>query len=184
MFELKSVGTKILETDRLILRRFEKDDANNMFNNYASNPNVTKFLTWQPHKTVKDSENIINIWINEYSNLDFYQWCIELKEIKQIIGSISVVNIWKEMDKCEIGYCLSEEYWHKGITSEALKKIIEFLFNVADAKTIVAKHDVNNINSGLVMKKCGMEFQCIIKKATKNSNGDHVDCAYYEIKNN
>lgn len=177
-----SLGTVTLETERLVLRRFNEKDSYNMYTNYASNPNVTKYLSWNIHKSVEESKALINAWEKEYNNNDFYQWAIVLKNSDEVIGGISIVNIWKEIEKVEVGYCIGENYWYQGITKEALDKVIEFMFNQVKVKNIIARFDVNNESSGKVMKKCGMKYEGIIKNACKNNRGEFVDCAYYSLE--
>ena len=67
-------GTVILETERLLLRRFQAQDAQAMFDNWASNPNVTKYLTWQPHESVQATQTLVCDWVESYTSPDFYQW--------------------------------------------------------------------------------------------------------------
>lgn len=176
-------GTKVLETERLILRKFKIEDAQDMFNNWASNPNVTKYLTWGPHENVEITKLIINDWIKGYEQENYYQWAIELKEIEQPIGSISVVSINESVNAVEIGYCIGEQYWRRGYTSEAFMKIIPFLFDEVGAKRICAKHDTDNSNSGRVMVKCGLQYEGTLRKAGKNSTNAVCDLAVYSILN-
>ena len=72
-------GTKRLETKRLILRRFTEDDAPAMYKNWASDGEVTKFLTWQPYKSLEDAEKTLAVWVRDYERKDCYQWAIVLK---------------------------------------------------------------------------------------------------------
>ena len=71
-------GTKRIETERLILRRFVIDDAFAMYNNWASDPDVTEFLTWPPHGSVDVTKNLLNTWLSSYDKENFYQWAIVL----------------------------------------------------------------------------------------------------------
>lgn len=177
---MNHIGTKTLETERLILRKFKDEDASDLFNNWASDSNVTKYLTWPTHENLDTSKYVIGLWLNEYSNSDHYNWCIELKEDGQAIGSISVVSIDENVEAVEIGYCIGKEYWDKGIVTEAFSSIIKFLFEEVDVKRIVAKHDTNNPASGAVMKKCGLKFEGVNRKAGKNNTGI-CDMAVYSI---
>lgn len=176
-------GTITLETDRIILRRFELSDAENMFNNWANSEKVTKYLTWQPYESVSDVCGYIEYIISEYNNINHYDWIIELKENHQTIGSIGVVNLRDDIEEIEIGYCLSDKYWHKGIMTEAFKRLIDFFFNEVEVNRIMARHDVKNHNSGGVMKKCGLKYEGTHKQAGKNNMGICDTSVYSILKN-
>ena len=106
MIKLIHKGTKKLDTNRLILRRFKIEDANDMYNNWASNPNVSKYVTWSPHKDVNDTKKLLEEWIKNYDEIDTYKWVVEIKDTKEIMGSIDVVSKkFLEFGVCEIGYC-------------------------------------------------------------------------------
>ncbi len=158
------IGTQTLETERLILRKFEISDAENMFKNWSSDSEVTKFLTWETHKSIDDSKEIISFWIHEYEKPDFYQWAIVLKETNEVIGSITVVKIMEQVNLVETGYAISRKFWGKGITTEAFKKVIEFLFEKVGVNKIQAKHDYRNPASGKVMKKCGLIYEGTLRQ--------------------
>ena len=85
-------GTVELETERLVLRKFKLEDAKEMFNNWASDEEVTKYLTWEAHKNIKITKSVLSEWVESYSNLDFYQWGIVIKDTNELIGSIGVVG--------------------------------------------------------------------------------------------
>lgn len=68
-------GTQIINTDRLLLRKYEADDAPDMFKNWANDSEVTKFLSWKPHNNVEDTKEIIEQWVNKYEN-SIYNWAI------------------------------------------------------------------------------------------------------------
>ena len=91
-------GTKTIVTERLILRKFNIDDAQNMFQNFEGDPKVTEFLTWKCATSVDDAKQVPNYWLEEYENPNFYQWAIELKELGEPIGTISVVEQNEKID--------------------------------------------------------------------------------------
>ena len=157
-------GTQIINTDRLLLRRFEFDDAYDMFKNWANDSVVTKFLTWKPHNNVDVTKEILEQWINEYEYNNIYDWAIELKEIGEVIGGISLVKLDENYYSCEIGYCMSKRYWGKGIMSESLIAVIDYLFSEVGFNRIAAKHDTNNIASGKVMVKSGMKYEGTLRQ--------------------
>ena len=86
-------GTILLETNRLILRKFVIEDAEAMYHNWASEDEVAKFLTWPTHSDVEVTRAVLSSWIADYHKADYYNWAIELKEIGEVIGNISFVHI-------------------------------------------------------------------------------------------
>lgn len=165
-------GTQRIETDRLILRRFTVEDAQAMYDNWASDPEVTKFLTWPPHGSAELTRMLLADWAKCYEQDDYYQWAIVPKDNDNApIGSIAVVSHSDDIAGAEIGYCIARAWWRKGIVSEALSGVIDYLFDEVGMNRIEAKHDVNNPNSGRVMKKCGMRFEGTRRQAGRNNQG-------------
>ena len=173
-------GTKTIETDRLLLRRAVREDADAMFRNWASQPEVTKFLTWPTYSSVENAYPILDLWIKEYENPSFYQWMIVLKEIGEPIGSISVVRQKDSIAEAEIGYCIGSDWWHQGIMTEALRAVIVYLFEEVGMNRVAARHDTNNPHSGGVMKKCGMIYEGTMRAADRNNQGI-CDIAQYSL---
>ena len=173
-------GTQLIETPRLILRMAQMTDAEPMFRNWASDPEVTKFLTWPTYQSIDSAYTILDIWIKEYEKPDFYQWMIVLKEMEEPIGSISVVHLRDDIAAAEIGYCIGQNWWHRGIMPEALNAVIKFLFTEVGMNRIEAKHDTNNPHSGGVMEKCGMRYEGTSRAADLNNQGI-CDIAQYAI---
>lgn len=174
-------GTQIINTDRLLLRRFAFDDAYDMFKNWANDCMVTKFLTWRPHNNIDVTKEILEQWVKEYENNDIYDWAIELKENGEVIGGISIVKLDENHYSCEIGYCMSRRYWGKGIMSESLKAVIDYLFSEVGFNRIVARHDTNNIASGKVMVKSGMKYEGTLRQVKLRDNKEFYDLAIYAI---
>ena len=176
-------GTQTIETSRLILRRAVREDAAPMFRNWASDPEVTKYLTWPTHDSVTVSEMVIGSWLREYEKDSYYQWMIELKELHEPIGSISVVRQNDTVEEAEIGYCIGSPWWHQGIMTEALSAVIEYLFTEVGMNRVAARHDPNNPHSGMVMRKCGMKYEGTNRACDRNNQGI-CDAAHYSILRN
>lgn len=178
---MKHCGTKKLETDRLVLRRYTHEDAAAMFQNWASDSEVTKFLTWPPHSNQNVSQNVTDDWVKQYSNDHYYHWAIVLKENgDEPIGDIAVVHMNEEISMVHIGYCIGRTWWHQGITSEALKAVMDFMFDVVHVNRIESRHDPRNPNSGKVMQKCGMKYEGTLRSSDWNNQGI-CDACYYAL---
>ncbi len=174
-------GTQEIETKRLVLRRFLVDDAEAMFNNWASDEEVTKYLTWPTHKDIDNTKKTIAYWVEQYKKDNFYNWCIALKETGEIIGSIGSTVVQEEMECIPLGYCMSKRYWNNGIMTEALDAVIKFFFGEVKANRIEACHHLENIASGKVMQKCGLGYEGIKRHGAKDNSGNYCDVAVYSI---
>lgn len=175
-------GTITLETRRLLLRRALPEDAQPMFDNWASDPEVTKYLTWPPHSSPEVTAQVLGSWIAEYEKQDFYQWMIVLKELGQPIGSISVVEQNESAQWAEIGYCMGKPWWGQGIMTEALTVVMDYLFDQVGMNRLQAQHDPNNPASGTVMKKCGMKHEGTLRQYGRNNQGICDICIYSQLK--
>lgn len=168
---MNKTGTERMETERLILRRLRITDAEDMYYNWASDPEVTRFLTWPVHSNVDVTRSLLSDWVSRYEDGGYFNWVIEDKSSGKAIGNISVVGMKESVESAEIGYCMSREYWGRGIMPEALKAVINFLFGTVELKRIAARHDVNNPRSGRVMEKAGMKYEGTLRGDGRNNQG-------------
>ena len=174
-------GTQTLETKRLVLRRFEPADAEAMFDNWASDSEVTRFLTWPAHESVDTSRAIIAQWVEAYADDRWYQWAIVPKDGRdEPIGSISIVRMNEATEAMAIGYCIGRTWWHRGITSETLSAVIAYLFSEVGANRIEAVHDPRNPHSGGVMRRCGMTYEGTLRSHGSSNQGLCDEC-YFSI---
>lgn len=181
---MKHTGTVTLETNRLILRRFKDGDGPAMYNNWASDDDVTKYLTWPAHENVEGTIALVKNWASHYTEDDYYQWAITLKSNgDQPIGSIAVVRKDDSIKMVHIGYCIGKKWWNQGVMSEALQALITYFFDVVGVNRIEARHDAQNPASGKVMLKCGMQYEGTMRQADWNNQG-LCDAAMYAILRN
>ena len=174
-------GTKTLETDRLMLRRFTIEDADAMYCNWASDPEVTKYLMWPTHESAEGSRSILEDWVPRYDDEEYYQWAVVLKENgDQPIGTIAAVHKNDDIEMVHIGYCIGKKWWRQGITSEALRALVKFFFEEVRVNRIESRHDPRNPNSGKVMVKCGLMYEGTHRDADWNNQG-RCDSAMYAI---
>ena len=178
---MKLLGTISLETDRLILRKFKLDDAEGMFNNWCSDLECNKFVSYDIHQNVLETKEVIKKLIDEY-DAECYNWIIEVKSSGEVIGNISAFNIRKKHLSCEVGYSLGSKFWNKGYATEALKKVIDFLLNNCDFYLIEAYHRVGIPASGKVMEKSGMKKEALLRTRELNKVTNQLeDLVCYSI---
>ena len=178
-----NVGTQTLETERLILRKFELSDAELVYKNWTSDPLVTKHLSCDTHKSIDDTIKYVNFKIDLY-NEDFCFDCIVvLKETNEPIGEISSVKTSRKHSLIDLGYCYGSKYWNKGYATEALHIVIKYLKEVAKVEKITACHLSINPASGKVMEKAGMVYDATLKeyRIDKNTN-KRVDLVCYSTR--
>ena len=175
---MNPIGTKTINTKRLILRPFQVEDAREMFENWASDPEVTQYLTWLPHESVETTKESLKRWVEGYQNPLQFKWAIVFNN--EVVGSIDVVHLEEKLDAVEIGYALSRKCWGKGIMTEALIAVSRYLLEEAGCNRVCARHDVNNPASGKVMQKVGMTYEGTLRQIGKNNQGI-CDMAYYSI---
>ena len=178
---MKHCGTQTLETKRLILRRFTVRDADAMYTNWASDPEVTRYLTWPAHAGVETSRAVLADWTAAYAQESCYQWAIVLKDrADEPIGSIGAVDVSDDIAAVQIGYCLGRRWWHQGIMSEALGAVMDFFFDAVECNRVACRHDPRNPHSGMVMQKCGMKYEGTQRSADRNNQGI-CDTSWYAL---
>ena len=148
---------RIIETQRLLLRPFRTDDAKMMYQNWTYDERVARYCRWYPHQSISDTQALLEMYLEQAKKGFPYRWAITYKGDDIPIGVIDVVGVSEDGKRAEVGYVLSHAYWNRGIMSECLKAVIDFLFQ-AGFEEISANHHVDNPASGRVMEKCGMQF--------------------------
>lgn len=147
------MNTPMLETERLILRKFTENDLEALFL-ILKDEEVNRFLPWFPMKNLEETwEFYEERYAAQYAKPQGYAYAICLKEDDIPIGYIKV-----DMEEHhDFGYGLRKEFWHRGIVTEAGKAVVEQVKK--DGLTyITATHDKENPRSGNVMKKLGMKY--------------------------
>lgn len=172
----------VLETERLVLRKCGENDLTEFFR-LASNPNVTTWITWETHKFMEETAAFIKLLADGYENGTCMTWAMCDKATDKFMGLISFTNIKEKHFSGELGYWIGEEYWNKGYTTEAMKRIIEYSFGTMGMHRITAAHCVENLSSARVMVKAGMSFEGV-GKGEAYIRGRFCDIAHYAIVNN
>lgn len=153
-----------LATERLLLRPFEIADAEAMFANWAADPVVTEHLTWAPHRSLEETQDVVARWTNP-DDQHSSQWAIvplrpDLEgSVPGPIGSIGVVVYEPDSGVPEIGYALARHAWGRGVMTEAVQRIIAFFLDERAVPAVVARCSPSNPASARVMEKAGMRLE-------------------------
>jgi len=156
-----------IETTRLLLRCWEKSDLQDMFE-YASVPGVGEMAGWNHHKSIEESEGILNMFIEEKKTL-----AIVYKESGKVIGSVGIEllgpleEIPPSFKGREIGYVLSKPYWGQGLMTEAVNAVMNYCFRELKYDFLTCAHFVRNDRSRRVIEKSGFQFLKDIEHETR-----------------
>lgn len=173
--------SKLFETERLILRRVELSDAEDMFNNYCGSDIVTEYLSWNTHKSLEDTkEYLTNVALPKYEKENTYLWVLVKKDINQVVGCIEASKVDLELKSVMFGWVLGEKFWGQGLMPEAARVIRDYLFDEGFVR-IWAYHNAKNLKSGRVMQKIGMIHEGTLKKYSFDNKGNFIDCELYAI---
>ncbi len=153
-----------LETKRLILRKMNVSDWRDMYE-YSKNPDVTKYLLWESHKSPEQTKNYLAYIKTRYRAGDFYDWAIVDKLSGKMIGTCGFTRLDFNNNSAEIGYVLNPNYWGYGVACEAALRVLEFAFMVLNVHRVEAQYMIENDRSLRVMQKCGMSFEGIRRSA-------------------
>ena len=169
---------KTIETERLVLRGWTVEDVDDLFD-YAKNPNVGPHGGWKPHESKTESLEIIQtLFLRKYDC-----WAVVLKENGKVIGSIGFEADTKrpEIACRELGYAIGEEYWGKGIMTEAAMAVIRFGFEEMGLPMISIYRNPLNHRSGRVIEKCGFVYEGTLRQANKIYDGTIRDVACFSM---
>ncbi len=173
----------LYETDRLIIRKWEDEDYLDLYE-YASDKEVTKYLTFKTYESVENAKERIKFMKECYENgIEKTDYAIMLKIEGKVIGSIGLglSHIQRAGGTISIGYLMNKKYHGKGFMTEAVRGMFKYIKENNIAKRIEAFHDVENYRSGNVMKRAGMTFEGVLRKAHSNNIHERCDTAIYSI---
>ena len=168
-----------LETDRLLLRRLEMADAQDIFD-YGRDPDVARHVLWEAYRSVGECRSYIRGMVRRYRSGEPSSWGIEYKETGRIVGTIGYMWFQPDHNSAEVGYSLAHGLWNRGLMTEALRAVIAYSFEELRLNRVEAQHELTNPASGAVMKKCGMQYEGTLRQRLYNK-GAYVDVALYSI---
>lgn len=145
-----------LSTQRLHLRKFRMEDAAAYFACLGSSEAVTRYMLWQPHQSISESEDSIRKILGRYESTTPYTWAITLRETGVLIGRVDLLRLDEQTGTCSFAYMLGADYWNNGYGTEVLRAVFSFAFTQLDVTAIEADHMADNPASGAAMRKAGM----------------------------
>ena len=176
-----------LETDRLILRKMLVSDAADMYE-YARRPDVTKFLTWNPHPNQTYTRNYLEYVATKYATGNFYDWAVIEKVSGHMIGTCGFTRFDFQSNGAELGYVINPDYRGQGYAPEAAEAVMKFAFDELGVVRLEANYMEGNLASRRVMEKLGMTYEGMRRRSmlVRNQYKNICVCSILidEYKNN
>ena len=153
-----------LETERLILRKLTPADEADVFA-YASDPEVARLVPWEAHCSLDDTRRFLRGVLERYARGEPDVWAIAEKASGRVIGTIRMGEYRVQHGRASVGYALARSYWNRGLTTEALRAVLRFGFDVVGLNRILAVCYPENPASARVMEKVGMTYEGTLRDA-------------------
>ncbi|TMA66807.1 MAG: GNAT family N-acetyltransferase [Deltaproteobacteria bacterium] len=153
-------------------------DANDIFDSYASDAEVTRFVSWRPYKDKSEVAPFLQLRLARWDSGEEYSWAITRSQEDRVIGMIAC----RVRDHAaDIGYVLSRNYWNRGYIIEAAKAIVDWASRLEFIYRVWAVCDVENKASARVLEKVGMQREGILRRyiVHPNVSPEPRDCFVY-----
>lgn len=166
------------ETERLQMRLPIIEDADSIFEQYAQDEDVTRYLIWPPHKSIEDTKDFLKRCQTSWSSDSDFPWAIIRKEDNILVG---MVGIRINEHGVNLGYLLGKQFWHQGYMIETLKPIIDWAFSQDEIYRVWAFCDVENTSSASLLEKAGLQREGVLRRWIVLPNRSKIprDCYSY-----
>ncbi len=155
------------ETARLLLRPPTMEDAAAIFQQYAQDAQVAKYMTWRPHDAIQTTREFLERCLAGWEKETAFPWVITQKDGHQFLGMIELRN---NAFKAELGYVLARAYWGRGFMAEAGQAVVEWALAQPDLYRVWAVCDVDNLASARVLEKIGMQREGLLRRYILHPN--------------
>lgn len=150
---------RLIKTRRLTLRPFTLRDAPAVFKSYAQDPEVTRFLYWQPHKSVSETRAFLETCRQSWKTGDEFIWAMTTRT-GALVGSIGLIL---KGCKAEVGYVIARHCWGRGYATEAARTVVRWALAQPDTWRVWATCDADNRASARVLEKAGMQLEGVLR---------------------
>ncbi len=164
-------------TTRLLLRKPRVEDAPLIFASYAQDPEVVRYLTFLPHRDMRETDEAVSRFLENWRSGKSYCWLIFRRDSKELIGAISA----RHDQGLNIGYALARAFWGKGFMSEAVNAVVEWAFSVPGVFRVWAVCDLDNAASARLLERNGFREEGVLRKWSLHPNVSEIprDCYCY-----
>ena len=175
-------GTVPLKTEKLVLRKATMADAETLHEELGSNPEMTRYTSWNPYSTLEAAKEKVQDDIAGYEKEGCYAWIIE--HAGTAVGTIGAYDYDPHLSSIEIGYSIFQKFWGKGYASEAASEVVRFLICEEGINRIHAWCHADNRASAAVLTRAGLRQEGVLRQAMKNPDGSYADQLIFGIVKN
>lgn len=151
----------VIQTERLFLRQPVASDAPAIFDGYARDPDVVRYLTWRPHRSIDETFAFLDRLNEAWSLGTERTWALTLPGEDRVIG---MIGLRPHGYKADFGYVLAKPYWGRGLMTEAVRAVVDLAFADPLVHRVWAVCDTDNIGSARVLEKAGLAFEGILRR--------------------
>ena len=180
---LTHIGTNTIETDRLILRRFEYTDDEAMLKYWVADETIQSLYSEPVYSTKEEVKGLLDKYIGSYEKDDYYRWAVVEKATGECIGQIAYFLVDNKNHFAEIEYCIGSDFQCKGYATEATKSVIAYGFNEMNLHKVQICTKTINVPSKRVIEKCGFVYEGTLRDYFY-MNGEYVGRLYFSILRN
>ncbi len=173
-------GTKTIETERLILRKFEYKDDRAMLKYWVADEKIQSLYSEPVYSTKEEVRGLLDKYIGSYAKNDYYRWAIIDKVCGECIGQIAYFLVDSKNNFAEIEYCIGSKFQCRGYATEATKAVIDFGFNEINLHKVQICTKTINAPSKRVIEKCGFTYEGTLRDYFY-MNGEYVGRLYFSI---
>lgn len=177
---LTHCGSRVIETERLLLRPFDYKDWQSMQKYWVSDPKIQSMYAEPAYETKEEILGLLEQYIKGYEKEDYYRWAITLKGSDDCIGQIAFFMVSSEHHFAEFEYAIGSEFQRQGLVTEATKALISYGFNQINLHKIQVSHREGNRASQRVIEKCGFVYEGTLRDCLY-IDGIYLDRLYYSI---
>ena len=152
--EIEMHGTAELWTERLILRRYRPEDAEELNRYLGSDPEQARYSGWNPYATLEMAQETVRSFIDRYDDEHFYSWVMDIDDV--VVGTIGAYDY--QDDQIETGFSVVRGWQGRGLATEALEKVLEYLTDNEGISCVSAWCAAENGGSRRVLEKAGMQL--------------------------
>jgi RimJ/RimL family protein N-acetyltransferase len=160
-----------IETERLLLRKPRLEDASAIFEGWAQDREVTRYLTWRPHEQIEQTQEFVRGCLRAWDGETRFPYMITSQETGEVLG---MIDPRVEGSKVGIGYVAARAHWGKGYVPESTRAIINWAFQHPTLYRVYATTDIENVASRRVLEKVGMQCEGILRKYILHPNISNV----------